>query len=169
MYATLSTGRVNRTLTTADLSVADSDTDGACGLHAAMIPISAATVPASDSPNTPVRVSDAFFALLADPQSARTGVLSALFTNVVKDVLFAIPSGFETKRPDPGLTPMCATPILAPGSASADDGSLGIASICSDTLGEGSQALLVPMAPPWVRQDEALDMIPPDGTVVKES
>jgi hypothetical protein len=33
MYATLNTGTVNRTLTTADLNVADSDTTGACGLH----------------------------------------------------------------------------------------------------------------------------------------
>jgi hypothetical protein len=36
MYATLNTGTVNRTLTTADLNVADSDTTGACGLHAAL-------------------------------------------------------------------------------------------------------------------------------------
>jgi hypothetical protein len=35
MYATLNTGTVNRTLTTADLNVADTDTTGACGLHAA--------------------------------------------------------------------------------------------------------------------------------------
>jgi streptogramin lyase len=37
MYATLNTGSVNRTLTTADLNVADSDTTGACGLHAANV------------------------------------------------------------------------------------------------------------------------------------
>jgi titin len=36
MYATLNTGSVNRTLTTADLNVADTDTTGACGLHAAV-------------------------------------------------------------------------------------------------------------------------------------
>jgi Matrixin len=35
MYATLNTGTVNRSLTTADLNVADSDTTGACGLLAA--------------------------------------------------------------------------------------------------------------------------------------
>jgi hypothetical protein len=35
MYATLNTGTVNRSLTTADLNVPDSDTTGACGLHAA--------------------------------------------------------------------------------------------------------------------------------------
>jgi hypothetical protein len=36
MYATLNTGTVNRTLTTADLNVADTDTTGACGLHAVL-------------------------------------------------------------------------------------------------------------------------------------
>src|SRR5262249_51375492 len=43
MYATLNAGAVNRSLTTADLNVADSDTDGACGLHAAqsLNPVSA--------------------------------------------------------------------------------------------------------------------------------
>jgi hypothetical protein len=37
MYATLNTGSVNRSLATADLNVADSDTTGACGLHAASV------------------------------------------------------------------------------------------------------------------------------------
>src|SRR5262245_6457955 len=35
MYATLNTGTVNRTLTTAELNVPDTGTTGACGLHAA--------------------------------------------------------------------------------------------------------------------------------------
>jgi hypothetical protein len=35
MYATLNTGTANRSLTSADLNVADSDTTGACGLHTA--------------------------------------------------------------------------------------------------------------------------------------
>jgi hypothetical protein len=39
MYAMLNTGTVNRSLTTADLNVQDSDTTGACGLHAAMSPL----------------------------------------------------------------------------------------------------------------------------------
>src|SRR5262249_11049235 len=39
MYATLNTGTVNRSLTTADLNVPDSDTSGACGLHAAVIDV----------------------------------------------------------------------------------------------------------------------------------
>jgi hypothetical protein len=37
MYATLNTGTVNRTLTTADLNVPDTGTNGACGLHAAVM------------------------------------------------------------------------------------------------------------------------------------
>src|SRR5262249_2866811 len=45
MYATLNVGTVNRTLTTADLNVADSDTTGACALHAAIGPSSATTIP----------------------------------------------------------------------------------------------------------------------------
>jgi hypothetical protein len=38
MYATLNTGTVNRALTAADLNVPDTDTTGACGLHAAEPP-----------------------------------------------------------------------------------------------------------------------------------
>jgi uncharacterized repeat protein (TIGR03803 family) len=38
MYATLNTGEVNRSLTTADLNVPDTGTGGACGLHAAGLP-----------------------------------------------------------------------------------------------------------------------------------
>jgi hypothetical protein len=38
MYATLNTGTVNGGLTTADLNVPDSDTTGACGLHAVLPP-----------------------------------------------------------------------------------------------------------------------------------
>src|SRR5262249_26268275 len=37
MYATLNAGTVNRSLTAADLNVADTDTTGACGLHVAGI------------------------------------------------------------------------------------------------------------------------------------
>jgi hypothetical protein len=38
MFATLNTGMVDRSLTSADLNVVDSDTTGACGLHAATTP-----------------------------------------------------------------------------------------------------------------------------------
>jgi hypothetical protein len=55
MYATLNTGTVNRTLSAADLNVADTDTSGACGLHAAVpgasrTDVSRLLVLASDQP-----------------------------------------------------------------------------------------------------------------------
>jgi hypothetical protein len=51
MYSTLNTGTVNRTLTTVDLNVADSDTTGACGLHAAAVLVPAGAM-ASTLPTT---------------------------------------------------------------------------------------------------------------------
>jgi hypothetical protein len=45
MYATLNTGTVNRSLATADLNVPDSDTTGACGLHAAYLNVGGVSDP----------------------------------------------------------------------------------------------------------------------------
>jgi hypothetical protein len=42
MYASLGTGAARRALATADLNVPDTDTGGACGLHAALLPSTAA-------------------------------------------------------------------------------------------------------------------------------
>jgi hypothetical protein len=50
MYATLNSGTVNRSLKTADLNVPDSDTTGACGLHAAIAPESVKPSPAPALP-----------------------------------------------------------------------------------------------------------------------
>jgi parallel beta-helix repeat protein len=47
MYATLNAGTVNRSLTTADLNVPDSDTSGACGLHAAVVDVGRISNPSS--------------------------------------------------------------------------------------------------------------------------
>jgi parallel beta-helix repeat protein len=67
MYATLNTGTVNRSLTTADLNVPDSDTTGACGLHAAAIPILPGEV-SSNSLAMSIPGRDAFFSLVgAEP------------------------------------------------------------------------------------------------------
>jgi parallel beta-helix repeat protein len=49
MYATLNAGTVNRTLTTADLNVADTDTTGACGLHATIAQLAFATGARTDT------------------------------------------------------------------------------------------------------------------------
>jgi hypothetical protein len=170
MYATLNAGTVNRTLTTADLNMADSDTTGACGLHAALIPTLAALVPAPVSPNNPARVRDALFALFGISPSERDWVPAAPFANVVKDILFTNPTtDFATMLPAPGLTALCAAPILSTGSSSADDGPFGIASIFPDSTGEESEDQVLPLAPPWVQPDAALDIIPADGTVARES
>jgi hypothetical protein len=50
MYATLNTGSVNRTLTTADLNVADNETTGACGLHAAATPTQSVDFSSASAP-----------------------------------------------------------------------------------------------------------------------
>jgi hypothetical protein len=63
MYATLNTGTVNRTLTTADLNVADSDPTGACGLHAAAVLALAGTMPSS-LPTASFADPDAYFVSL---------------------------------------------------------------------------------------------------------
>jgi hypothetical protein len=50
MYATLNTVRVDRSLTSADLNVADSDATGACGLHAAAIPTQSVDFSSASAP-----------------------------------------------------------------------------------------------------------------------
>jgi hypothetical protein len=49
MYATLNAGTVNRSLTTADLNVPDSDTTGACGLHAAVVDVGRISNPSEEN------------------------------------------------------------------------------------------------------------------------
>jgi hypothetical protein len=170
MYATLNAGTINRTLTAADLNVPDSDTTGACGLHAAMIPIPSATAPAPDTSNNPVRIHDALFALLGNLPGAPAGVPAAPFANVVQDLAFANPSGdFGTMRPAAVPTAQCASSVLATGPTSADDSPFGIASIFPDSFGEGTEDQLVPMASPWVQPDVGADIIPAARTVVMES
>jgi hypothetical protein len=70
MYATLNTGTVNRTLTAADLNVADSDTTGACGLHAATILAQVVSATETDLAAISATGRDAFFALLGNAPSA---------------------------------------------------------------------------------------------------
>src|SRR5262249_40577882 len=81
MYATLNTGTVNRSLTTADLNVADSDTTGACGLHAA--PASPGAVGFSIAPFTSLGVSNESNQNLQNSSSAevREGGLSAVLAD----------------------------------------------------------------------------------------
>src|SRR5262249_28915582 len=81
MYATLNTGTVNRSLTTADLNVADSDTTGACGLHLA--PASPSAVGFSITPFSSLGVSNDCNQNLQSSSSAevREGGLSAVLAD----------------------------------------------------------------------------------------
>jgi ELWxxDGT repeat protein len=87
MYATLNTGTVNRSLKTADLNVPDSDTTGACGLHAAIVPTSATTMsPIPLGTNTIGR--DAFFALQGGQSPANALMNGGKFNQPASDAAF---------------------------------------------------------------------------------
>jgi hypothetical protein len=153
MYATLNMGSVNRTLTTADLNVADSDTTGACGLHAAVSPTSVASnEPLLDAPGR-----EAFFAMLAIPTHA-----PALATNTLApsayDAVFANPIG------DIGTTKFAALsvpPIFgAPAKVEMADDSFSL------SQEDGAGTPLSPSAPPTDRPDLQFDFIPADGAIV---
>jgi hypothetical protein len=155
MYATLNTGAVNRTLTTADLNVPDSDTTGACGLHAAVIPMPVApNVPLLNAPSR-----EAFFVMLANPAHA-----SAVATNTLApsayDAVFAIPTGDIGTAKSAALS---ATPIFgAPATLETADDSFSL----SPEDGPGTP--LSPSAPPTDRPDLQFDFIPADGAIVIE-
>src|SRR5262249_35569178 len=73
MYATLNTGAVNRSLTTADLNLPDTGTSGACGLHAAVVDVGRISNPSFmdvgriGNPSDNERSDMAFAMLAADP------------------------------------------------------------------------------------------------------
>jgi hypothetical protein len=92
MYATLNTGTVNRTLTTADLNVADSDTTGACGLHAAAV-LAPAGAMASTLSTASFADPDAFFVALMNGVSTPGLAPNALLPARVHDAVFAYPLG----------------------------------------------------------------------------
>jgi hypothetical protein len=92
MYATLNAGTVNRTLTTADLNVADTDTTGACGLHAAFLKVGPVSDPSHANAG---RVGDpsyeegrdkVFAMLIADPARNPVGGRASV---VVQDTALA--------------------------------------------------------------------------------
>jgi N-acetylneuraminic acid mutarotase len=155
MYATLYTGAVNRTLTTADLNVADTSTTGACGLHAAITPMSVASnVPLLNAPGR-----EAFFAMLANPAHAPAVVTNTLAPSAY-DAVFANPTGgigiakFAT---------LSATPIFgAPATLETADDPFSL------SPEDGAGTPLSPSAPPTDRPDLQFDFIPADGAIVIE-
>jgi hypothetical protein len=159
MYATLNTGTVNRTLTTADLNVADTDTTGACGLHAAVIPIPAVeTLPHSVAAVSPDR--DAFFALLTNPANALALAQYATFHNVAQDAVFTNPSAdFGTEKVAAlNVAPIFAVPLS---SGPRDD-------LFSDSLQDGSDAPLTPSAPANDKPELRFDFILAEGGIELE-
>jgi hypothetical protein len=169
MYASLNPATAKRVLAMADLAIPDPDSN-ADALHAAEIPTSAAPIeltPGRSSLSTPISstnsqwVRDAFFAPLGNPASTQAWGPAAQFADVIVDLVFANPTGdFGRSLPAPERTALRPSSIFAAGSTSASDGSFGIVSIFRDSLGQGSEDQLVPMASPWVQPDTGLDIIP---------
>jgi hypothetical protein len=92
MYATLNAGTINRTLTTADLNVADSATTGACGLHAAAVSAPAGAM-ASTLPAASFADPDAYFVALMNGVSTPGLAPNALLQAQAHDAVFAEPLG----------------------------------------------------------------------------
>jgi hypothetical protein len=93
MYATLNAGTVNRTLTTTDLNVADSDTTGACGLHAAVVDVGRIANPSFTNagrignPSHEADGRDTAFAMLAADSSRNASMGPPLLT--AREIVFA--------------------------------------------------------------------------------
>jgi hypothetical protein len=170
MYATLNTGTVNRSLTTTDLNVADSDTTGACGLHTAVIPAPAAAA-LPNLPATSVPDRDAFFALLRNPATAPALAASAWFQHPAHGAILADPTAqvgavlAPEKRAARNTMPM----VGPAGLPETDEDPFGGPSLFSDVLPEGSEGPLALPVPDAGGFDDGLDFIPADGALVIES
>ncbi len=141
MYATLNTGTVNRTLTTADLNVADSDPTGACGLHAAAVSAPAGAK-ASTLSTTSFADPDDYFVSLMNGVSTPGLAPNALLQARAHDAVFAEPLG------DVGASVQAAP--LAAENASPIFGGSGL-SQTDDELPVG-------------RLDARFDFLPADGS-----
>jgi probable HAF family extracellular repeat protein len=134
MYATLNTGAVNRSLKTADLNVADSDTTGACALHAA------AMVGRVSNPSYEEAGRDLFFALAGTADlplgswqlSGWTGEPSRIRSDVPVDAVFAL---------------MSERPIFAGQSQRETDDPLFGVSIVPDPAGSDAADRIVDLIP----------------------
>jgi hypothetical protein len=126
MYATLNAGAVNRTLTTADLNVADSDTTGACGLHAVAV-LAPAGAMASALPTTSLADPDAYFVSLMNGVSMPALAANALLSARAHDAVFADPLGdVGTTVRVARLASENASPIFGGSSLSQTDDELPV-------------------------------------------
>jgi hypothetical protein len=170
MCATLNTGTVNRNLTTADLNLADSDTSGACGLHAVMIPSLAAAI-ASNSLGSNAPDRDAFFALLNTSTPAPGLAPNAAFQNPAHDLVFADPTGqfgavlAPANRAALKALPMFGTTELP----ETDQDPFGGPTLFSEVLPVGGEVPPAPPIPDAGGFDAGLEFIPADGVLVVES
>jgi hypothetical protein len=155
MYATLNPGTVNRTLTTADLNVADTDTTGGCGLHAAVT----TTPVTSNAPLVNGPSQEAFFAMFANPAYAPAVATNSSAPSAY-DAVFANPIGDIGAAKFAALS---ATPIFgAPATIETADDAFSL----SPEDGAGTPLSL--SAPPTDRPDLQFDFILADGAILVE-
>jgi uncharacterized delta-60 repeat protein len=159
MYATLNTGTVNRSLTTADLNVADTGTTGACGLHAAAL-LGRTSNPSDEDGR------DAFFAQLSDSLMDTARVQPWLISYPSPHEVFANPTGdFGPMLSAAGQMAINASPIFAVVPTGMDSDPFEMASIFPSSLAEGSNNQLAPAAPPSLQRDAGFAFIPADGSL----
>jgi hypothetical protein len=173
MYATLNAGTVNRTLTTADLNVADSDTTGACGLHAAVPPMPVSAVqPISLSTNFAGR--DAFFALLVGEPFASSLINGPKFTQPASDATFA--ARMENDPANRGLVDSSAnmaaiggTPTFGAASLGSDEDAIIGTMLFSDPLQDGRADDAGPSKLAASQPDGEIDFLPNVGVIWLDS
>jgi hypothetical protein len=169
MYATLNTGAVNRSLTTADLNVADSDTTGACGLHAAIIPTPAIVMQPIPA-NTNYASLDAFFALLVGQSSASTLVYEGKSNHPALDAAFA--ARVENDPVNRGLIDSFAnmlasggTPIFGAASLGPDEDAVLGTMLFSDPLQDGRADDAGPSKPAASQPGGEIEFMPNVGVI----
>jgi hypothetical protein len=173
MYATLNTGAVNRTLTTADLNVPDTGTTGACGLHAAIIPTPAIVMPPIPA-STNYASRDAFFALQVGQCPASALMHGGKFNQPGSDATFA--ARMENGPANRGLVDSSAsmpaiegTPIFAAASLSLDEDVISGTLLFSDPLQNGRGDDAGPSKPAASQPDGEIDFMPNYGVIWLES
>jgi hypothetical protein len=96
MYAMLNPGTVNRSLTAADLNVPDSDTSGACGLHAAALVLPDLSLPGAATAASRDGFANSGARGIA-PSSDGMGEVNALdYSRYAGDILVDLPFGVAT-------------------------------------------------------------------------
>jgi hypothetical protein len=173
MYATLSTATVNRTLTAADLNVPDSDTTGACGLHAAIIPTPAIVMQPIPA-NTNYASRDAFFALLVGQSPASALMHGGKFNQSASDA--ALAAHMENDLANRGLVDSSAnmptiggTPIVGAASLGSDEEAIFGTMLFSDPLQDGRADDAGPSKPAASQPDSEIDFLPNVGVIWLES